>query len=374
MQTQTTVRLSGDPRSRGIEHGRRLATQIKRLLRDNCARINCHVPNPIPEKQIYTYAQQFAIEIERELPSIAEEIKGLSEGAGISYEQAVLLQVRREVLMLIRKGASTDCSTLSLPINTRTIAQSIDLNSSFAEFGTVLQIAPWHESPEILMYSFAGLLGYMGMNSFGVGIAINMVSSDDWQLGVPPYLLVRHLLELPSVDACLVALNKIKRSSSRSLTICDDKRNVTVEMAANSLAVLEETELFHTNHYLSENMIPKDSINFLARNSSSQRLSRLRNLTEQLPKTPTTNDLFGLFADHENYPVGLCSHAEGDHRRTETVATVVMHPASGVMYVRRGLPCSAQEIEKFTLVNQSNSTSENTNVQLTQCKKDTELL
>lgn len=346
---KNAVRLSGDPRTRGIQHGLQLAPQIKSLLSDRCARINYHLSRPISEGRIYAYAEAFAFEIEKELPSIAAEIEGLAVGAGISYQQAVLLQVRREILMCLRKDANSDCSTFSLPINRRVLAQTIDLNSSFAEFGTVFQIESWRNIPEILMYSFAGLLGYMGMNSSGLAIAINMVSSDDWRLGVPPYLLVRHLLELHTIDECLEVIKSIKRSSSRSFTICDTVRSVTVEMTATSFAVLEGEELFHTNHYLSPSLAAKDTINFLARHSSMQRLAKLRLLTKNLPESPTVSMLFNLFADHENYPVGLCSHADGDLRRTETVATAIMHPLTGTMYVRKGMPCHGHKIEKFAM-------------------------
>lgn len=346
---ENAVRLSGDPITRGVQHGRKLAPEIKRLLSNDCARINCHLSRPVPEELIYAYVRKFAFEIERELPLIAAEIEGLSKGAEISYEQAVLLQVRREILMHLRKGANSDCSTFSLPINKRVVAQTIDLNSSFAEFGTVFQIEPWCGSPEILMFSFAGLLGYMGMNSSGLAIAINMVSSDDWRPGVPPYLLVRHLLELHTVEECLEAIANIRRSSSRSFTICDSTRSVTVEMTATSFAVLEGKKLLHTNHYLSPDLAPYDTINFLARHSSMQRLAKLHALTQNLPETPAVSELFNLFADHENHPVGLCSHADGDLRRTETVATAVMHPATGTMYVRKGMPCCGCKIEKFTM-------------------------
>lgn len=333
-----------------------MGPQIRRLLSDDCARINCHLPRPISEEFIYSHARIFASEIERELPSIAEEIRGLAEGAEISYEQATLLQVRREVLMQIQKGSGSDCSSITLPISQRIVAQTIDLNSSFAEFGTALQIAPWGGTPEILMYSFAGLLGYLGMNSSGLAIAINMVSSDGWQPGVPPYLLVRRLLELHTIEDCIDAIANIRRSSSRSLTICDAKRSVIVEMTATSFAVLEGSELFHTNHYLSEDFTAKDTVNFLAKRSSMARLSRLQALTERLPASPDVSDLFQLFADHQNHPVGLCSHADGDKRRTETVATVVMHPSSGTMYVRKGLACSAHPIDKYSLASQSDMT------------------
>lgn len=341
------IRLSGDPHSRGLQHGLELGPQIRRLLNDQCARINCHFLHPFPEDQIYSYVMDYAAEIERELPSIAEEIQGLSIGAKITYEQAMLLQVRREVLKILHKVENSDCSTFSIPLSNHTLAQTIDLNSSFAEFGRTFHIASSERTPEILMFSFAGLLGYLGMNSNGLAISINMVSSDDWQIGVPPYLLVRHLLELNSVEDCISSLANIKRSSSRSFTICDNRRNVTIEMTTDSFAVLEDSELFHTNHYMSAELAHKDSINFLARNSSLHRLKRLRQLTAALPHAPTVPELFNVFNDHDNHPVGLCSHSDGDPRRTETVATVVMHPSKGTMYVRRGLACGGSGIEMY---------------------------
>ena len=350
METNKNIlHLSGDPRSRGLTHGKILKKQIHKLLDDNCARINYFLNRKVSEVDIYSLSLLYADEIEKELPEIAEEIKGLAEGANITYAQATLLQVRREIIMNVSLSENYDCSLISLPINSRIIAQTIDLNSSFNEFGIVMHIAAWKDKPEILMYSFSGLLGYLGMNSKGLAIGINMVVSNDWQLGVPPYLLVRHLLEMSTIDECIERLSRIKRSSSRALTISDKHRSVTVEMTAKSFVILEEKELFHTNHFLASELQAKETINFLAKNSSQKRFVRLQNLVKELGKEPTIPQLFNLFTDHENYPVGICSHAEGDIRRTETVATIIMSPNSGSMYVKRGMPCMTQAYQKYTL-------------------------
>jgi hypothetical protein len=48
------------------------------------------------------------------------------------------------------------------------------------------------------------------------------------------------------------------------------------------------------------------------------------------------------------YPLGLCVHAEGDPDRDATVASVVMRPRTGELFVRRGNPCEA-ETRRFSL-------------------------
>ena len=50
--------------------------------------------------------------------------------------------------------------------------------------------------------------------------------------------------------------------------------------------------------------------------------------------------LFKIFSDHSLFPVGICAHGEGNIRRSETVATVVMQPASFMMYARKGNVCT----------------------------------
>ena len=60
-----------------------------------------------------------------------------------------------------------------------------------------------------------------------------------------------------------------------------------------------------------------------------------------------------IFSDHSLYPVGICAHAEGNIRRSETVAAVTMEPNLGLMVARKGYACTG--ISQEFKMNSSNN-------------------
>ncbi|MEO6723471.1 MAG: C45 family peptidase [Ferruginibacter sp.] len=355
MDTIREIILSGTAYERGWQHGEALRTEINDFLNDSCARINLIRELPLEAGLMSSLIGQHATVIEQELPEIAEELKGLAAGADISYEHAVLLQVRVELMAYNERDIlEGDCSTLAFKRDDHTIitGQTIDLPGNMASLGCIFRILPENEDdPEILMYGFAGLLGYMGMNSTGLSVNINMVVSDDWHPGVSPYLLVRHMLTLRSTDECLDALEKIKRSSSRSFLLSDKNGLVNAECTGNEVRTNAGDLLFHTNHYLDEELKKKDRIHFLFKNSSIKRLALLQKLLPANTEDITPAMLFDIFSDHSLYPVGICAHSEGNIRRSETVGAVVMEPAKFVLHARKGNTCVAIT-HTFKLTNQ----------------------
>lgn len=345
--------LSGSPFERGLQHGRSLSRQISGFLNDNRARINSIREFPLDEAVIQSQVQQHAAIIEEQLPEIALELKGLAEGANISYEDAVLLQIRVELIAYNKQDIlEGDCSTLAFTTQSQAVitGQTIDLPGDMAELGCIFRIIPERaEDAEILMYGFAGLLGYMGLNSYGLSININMVISSDWQPGVSPYLLVRHLLTLSSINECLAELKRIKRSSSRSFLIADKEKLVNVEFTVDELRVMEANVLLHTNHFLDTDLAKKDKIHFLFRNSSIKRSRVMHDLLPEDAENITPENLFDLFSDHSLYPVGICAHSEGNIRRSETVGAVVMLPGKYTLHARKGNTCTALT-ETFSLL------------------------
>ncbi len=344
--------LSGNAWERGLQHGRLLGDQINHFLCDNRARINAIREFPLEETVLKSLVQQHTAVIEAQLPEIAMEIRGLAAGANISYEDAVLLQIRVELMgYKSKEELEGDCSTiaLNLPSKQFITGQTIDLAGNMTDLGCIFRIIPEKAGRhEILMYGFAGLLGYIGLNSAGLSININMVVSDDWQPGVSPYLLVRHMLTLPSIEECMTELERITRSSSRSFLIGNKKRLLNVEFTGHEIKTREDRLMFHTNHYLDPALQKQDAMHFIFKNSS---IKRLRLIQELLPVNPVEVNpeiLFKIFADHSLYPVGICVHGEGNIRRSETVGAVVMEPDKFTLHVRKGNPCVAKT-ETFTI-------------------------
>jgi len=334
--------LSGTSFEIGEQHGKLLKADINNFLKKDFAEINLLRNDPLDEDLLTSYVQPYKEVISQYLPEVLEELKGLAYGAEITLDEAVLLQVRRE--MIGTKGFTLigDCSSFGVHnTNQIIVGQTIDLPGDMTHLGQVFKLKPSKkESPEIIMYSFAGLLGYMGMNSFGVSVGINLVVSGGWGVGVPPYLLVRTFLECKNIEECIHIVEKIPRASSRSFIISDSKRQIIIELTTTDYRIIESEFLTHTNHYLHEDFIKEDKVNIFSRNSSIKRNQLIDKSLRN--KVVEMDDVKSLFADHSLYPVGICAHNEGNLTWTETVAAVVMYPQEGKFYALKGKPCQEQ--------------------------------
>ncbi len=332
--------LEGTPFEIGLQHGESLREDISNFLKKDFAEINLLRDTPLDEHKIEEYTHPYKEVISQFLPEIMEEIEGLAQGAEITIDQAVLLQVRRELVGIKGFTLQGDCSSFGIRHeNKMTMGQTIDLPGDMTALGNVFKITPSKkEGPKIMMYSFAGLLGYMGMNSFGVAVAINLVISDGWRVGIPPYLLVRAFLNCKTIEECIDIIKNIPRASSRSFIISDHERQVTVETTPTDYRIIESDFLLHTNHYLHKDFIKEDRVNIFSRNSSIKRIQLLEKWLKN--KELTEKNIQSLFADHSLYPVGICAHNEGNLKWTETVAAVIMYPSEGKFNALRGKPCT----------------------------------
>src|SRR5262249_35076104 len=148
-----------------------------------------------------------------------------------------------------------------------------DLNGNLDDQVGVLAIAPAGTHRGALVLSFAGLLGYLGLNSDGLAIGINLVLGGQWRTGLPPYLAIRQLLDtagsVAEADAVLLGL---RLASARSISLCDPVMAAYVEVLDDEMRAVEALETVHTNHFLHPDLAPADELNVFARNSSLRRL------------------------------------------------------------------------------------------------------
>jgi isopenicillin-N N-acyltransferase-like protein len=341
----TPLCLEGMPRELGRAHGTALRQQIRTFLDDDLARLNRVMPR---QNSLTTLEPQIAAyqrEIAAAAPSLGEEIEGLAEGAGIAPSEAMLLQIRREVMGYSRFRTAGDCTTLCRrdqggPV----LAQTIDLNGNLEDQMVILRIAHRSSRRRVLLLSFTGLLGYLGLNSDGLAIGLNLVLGGTWRPGVPPYLAIRHLLDSSSdIDSCLDWLSRVPLASSRSLLLCDANRSVTVEICDGKLSVRDGTTLVHTNHFLSEDFVAMDQMNPFSRNSSVRRLDACVAQLDRLGCDAGPEDYMAVMSQEP-----ICVPDTGNIGREKTVGAVVLLPRDGTLHVRRGNPAMART-ETFRL-------------------------
>jgi isopenicillin-N N-acyltransferase like protein len=343
------IRAGGDPFEVGHRHGRARAGALHAFLDDGLARINRLAPAPVTVESLRPVLAEYDARIAAAAPALGEEIGGLADGAGIRRELAVLLQVRREIIGYQRVPARGDCTTYASlsagPGGEAVLAQTVDLNGDLDDQIAVLDIGLSGSSGRrALVLSFGGLLGYLGVNSDGLAIGLNLVLGGDWRPGLPPYLAIRHLLDNAGcVSDAVEILRGLGRAealaSSRSLMLCDPGSVACVEILDNELRFVEPV---HTNHFLHPDFTGRDELNVFARNSSVLRLKAAASGLAGLGSAGV-EEHFALLCQPT-----ICVAGVGDIRRERTVAAVVMVPGRGELHVRPGDP-TGSATESFRL-------------------------
>ncbi|HEY3904443.1 MAG TPA: C45 family peptidase [Streptosporangiaceae bacterium] len=345
------VRVSGDPFEVGYQHGQARRAALREFIDDDLTRINKLAAAPTTLAELSPVLAEYSAAIAAATPALSEEIAGLAQGADLAAAEAVLLQTRRELIGFQKIPARGDCTTYASlsagPDGTPVLAQTVDLNGNLDDQIAVLDIelsGPGHR--RALVLSFGGLLGYLGINSDGLAIGLNLVLGGTWRPGLPPYLAIRHLLDTAtSVDHALDILPTLPLASSRSLTVCDQGSLACVEILDNQIRLTTEpdaVESTHTNHFLHPDFIAADELNVFARNSSLQRLKACRAGLAGFAESRTAvgvEEHFALLAQP-----GVCVADTKDIRRERTVAAVVMLPARGELHVRPGDPAQASTV------------------------------
>ncbi len=331
MSPHSVIELRGSHRDIGWQHGRARQERIHAFLDDRLARINAVVPQPMGLTALAPTLRAYREVIGGVMPQMVDEIDGLAQGAQISADAALLLQLRREITGYRRIAAGGDCTTLTTaPGGEPLLAQTIDLNGAMAPELSLLRIVHSASGRQVLMVSFTGLIGYLGMNDRGLAIGLNLLLAADWRPGIPGYMAIRYLLDqADNVDQALALLRRLPLASSRAFTLCDMQRSVVVECLPGQVHELPSTVRAHTNHFLSPELAQLDQINPFAKTSSMRRLDACHRWLQLRERPIDAESVFELFA----MPPVFVAPSD-DVRREATVAAVVMQPTQGVLQLR----------------------------------------
>lgn len=293
--------------------------------------------------------------VERGLPALAEEVRGIAEGAGISVAEAAFLQVRYEVVNL--PAAAEGCTLIGVEASrSRTgasmVAQNIDVPADNVPLLVLLHVRP-DDGPELLTCTFAGILAQTGINAAGLGLCGSFVVSATWGAGIPARNFIRrHILEQASLaDAVAVMRQFPVRASGHNVMLTDRSGQVVdIESTPEDFRILPADGgfLVHTNHYCHPDLAPHDTLatSSLAdfAEDSPRRLARVRALAGAATGLGA-DEVQALLRDHANHPRSVCRHPDGDPTRTQSACSVVLTPSGGCMTVAVGTPCDHPAVE-----------------------------
>ncbi len=333
MDSFPVVEVSGSAFAMGEQHGRQAAALIGRYL-EWIDRLTGK-----PREVLRANAMRFVPVIEAFSPLYMEEVRGLAAGAGIPLADAMLCQTRAEAAQQWEGGCTALAITRSGTIDGRAIAgQNQDLESEYEAVGIVLKVRPDDGRPRAVMFTFAGQLGYAGVNEHGLCNFVNALYNFRWQPGLPTYPVRRALLEQRSVGDCVELLQRVRTCSAVNLLLADGAGAIAdVEVRPEGVAVFADDHAdrrLHTNHYVTECFA-----GFTDRTlpDSEPRLERVRELVGERWGRMAVEAMKEILADHAGGPGGICRHGEA---ALHSVAGYIAEPEARRLHVRRGYGCT----------------------------------
>jgi len=326
------VEVSGTSYEMGYGHGTQAADLIGRYL------LWIEKLTRVSRDALCRNAMTFLPAIQQLSPALVEELRGLAKGADITFEEALLCQARVDAAQVGAGGCTAFALTRSATTDGQPLAgQNQDLEPEFADVAIVLRVRPTDGRPRAVMFTFAGQLGYSGLNEHGVAHFTTGLYNYRCSLGVPRYPLKRILLEQWTVGDCIDLLARHRTSSAGNLVLCDSQGRIAdVEVRPEGIALFSDDNLdqrLHTNHYLTPEFAAHEVGTFP---DSGPRLARLRALVRGSWGRITVDTLKGILADHDGDPAAICRHgAQGIH----SICGYIAEPAKRLLHVRRGHGC-----------------------------------
>ena len=264
-------------------------------------------------------------------------INGISEGSGASLEDILVINYRYEFLSSQETSSCTSIGVLgTIQEHKKTIiAQTWDFREDFNRLVNLeLSIG---KNPKVFTQVEAGLIAHRGMNSEGIGLCINALSSkeDTLNLGIPLVsVLPWAILNLSSITKALDLIVQARRGSSINYLLCKDGFVIDAELTPNYLDFIEPDEhgiIIHTNHFLHDRLKEKEK---RISSSSLTRFLRTKTLVKEMKAKIGVEEIKTILRDHFDYPSSICRHPG-------TNASAIINVTDREFLYTIGNPCSS---------------------------------
>ena len=356
MKTVPVIELSGAPFDMGLAHGRALKDLIREFV-DSVTEV--HRMNngylSVDKSPLETFCMKNLGFLEKFSPDLVKEMRGIAEGAGVTFREILYLNsfLELEDLRAPSVGARGlpdglwGCTTFNVTNDAGEggrayIGQTYDMEKYYEKFLCLLRITP-EKGPSQLVVSFAGILGLNGLNSAGVGAVINKVTATDARPGVIYPFIMRKALASERIGDALGAAIFSPRAGGINYQFAGSGVAFCAETSAAYYQLLEiDGSIAHTNHFVGSDMRRFETPNWLSHGGSMVRRQVADNFLKRHRGALNPEKLKELTRDHTNHPRCICAHGfPGEDPRTafHTVFAVIMDPEAGWLDLCPGNPC-----------------------------------
>jgi isopenicillin-N N-acyltransferase-like protein len=341
--------LAGSAYERGQKYGTNFKRLIARMIEEEFYK---QFQGKVSKDELIRRAKRYAPFIEGYSPEIAEELKGMADGSGRTYEEIVMVNALEERDALGRGGCTAFAAAgKATKFGNTYLGQNWDGQESEwwgGELGIVFTVKR-KEGVDILDYTNPGILASAGVNSKGISICWNTVPRLDLKVGVPTYIIVAEVLKQKTIGDAINAVIRAERAGCFNFVIADETELYDIEATPTDIDIAYNDEyIAHANHFISQKFYSKQSIpnNDIQMASTIVRHNRMNTLLKQRLGEIDLETCKGFLKDHVNYPASICRHPDYGL----TLDSWVIIPAEREFWIAHGPPCQ-HEFQRCTLQN-----------------------
>lgn len=363
------IQLSGSPYDMGLTHGRAMKERIVEFAASVTA---VHQANnaglKVDGQTLKNVCRRNLGFLEKYAPDLVREMHGIADGAGVDFETVLYLNSFLELEDLrapvLGAGLANDalwgCTTFNVTAaagadGSAYIGQTFDMEKYYEKFLVLLSINPASEGAggrEMLVLSFAGILGLVGINASGLAAVINKVVATDARPGVIYPFILRKALSAERIGDALGAVIFAPRASGINYQLAGSGVAFCAETSATCYQLLPiDGAIAHTNHHVGDQMHRFETPNWLSHGGSMVRKAVADDFLKRHHGRLTPELLQQLTRDHTNYPRCICAHGfdgEPETMAFHTVFAVIMDPEARWLEVCAGNPCE-NKFERYAV-------------------------
>ncbi|KAI9151361.1 GMC oxidoreductase [Paramyrothecium foliicola] len=327
--TMLELHCSGSPYEIGIQHGSQAKDKVHSSLSfyNNLFQKTCSME----WADVCDEASKYIGPLTKHFDAYTEEMRGIADGAGVSFLDILALNVRTEItfgLFTQRKASPPldGCTSLAyvLDSGTSVLAQNWDWQKEQSESLFVCHIEQVGK-PKFVMVTEGGIIGKLGFNERGVGVCMNAIRAKTVNtLQLPVHLALRMILESESRQEAIQDLQNCGIAGSAHILVGDATGSTGLECTSIGIKRIEmdhERKVVHSNHLILEHPRAEESPWL---QDSPFRLARMEELlSAKLKESPGIDEIFELFKDEEGYPASI-NRLQVNGCETQTLFTIRM--------------------------------------------------
>jgi isopenicillin-N N-acyltransferase-like protein len=348
------IELKGEAGERGYQHGQALREEIgafyERFIQDRQDGSKGRYGEP----DVRAYAAAHLPASRAYAPDLVDEVDGIAQGAGISFEQALVLNCFDEVNChgpALLAGGLHGCTAFAATgratrDGTTYLGQGWDINAWYRPI--IFRLVQPNGASEALIFGHPGIIGGTGINRHGLALVWNTLKSTDARPGVPAAFMVRKALQQAYLPALVGVVIGCYRANGLNFIAGADFGAVDIEVSATKYAVTYgSTYLHHANHHEASELKQFEGDFALAWPDTLIRSGRMRQLLEERFGTIDLAVCQEILRDHGGYPGSICRHlCDGQPGgEGQTQASLLYVPAEGKMLATNGRACEQPFVE-----------------------------